>query len=181
MAEAAAALSLAASILQFIDFSSHLLHRLNDFQSNARDIPRAFIDIKIQLSLLVDSLRKTRKQIRHHHFSARTIEALGPAVVRCSSQVAELESILEKVLPLARDTMLTRALKAFASLAKERRIGRIMGTLRDYVQLLTYYHAAGSDISGVKRLWMMLGWPGVKRLGLNFWLDVLTKTRVSKS
>ena len=56
MAEALAIVSLISSIVQFVDFSSKIVHRLNEFHSSLDEVPKSFRDVKIELPLLVDTL-----------------------------------------------------------------------------------------------------------------------------
>ena len=62
MAEAIAAISLVANIVQFISFGSKVAKRLNEFQASVNDIPKVFRDIRIELPLLLDTLQKTEEQ-----------------------------------------------------------------------------------------------------------------------
>ena len=52
MAEALAVVGVVSSIVQIIDFSSKIGHRLGEFQSSLGDIPETFRRIKAELPVL---------------------------------------------------------------------------------------------------------------------------------
>jgi hypothetical protein len=64
MAEALAIVGLVSSIVQFVDFSSKLVERLNEFLSNLEEVPKTFKDIKTELPLLINTLKRTEDQVR---------------------------------------------------------------------------------------------------------------------
>jgi hypothetical protein len=63
MAEAIAVIGLVASIVQLVDFSSRVLHRLEEFQAGLGEIPMSFRHIKAELPVLQDTLQQTREAI----------------------------------------------------------------------------------------------------------------------
>ena len=75
MAEAVAAISLTASIIQLVDFGSKVVHRLHEFQSNINEVPKVFRDIATRLPLLIDTLEQT-KQADGADLGERTAKAL---------------------------------------------------------------------------------------------------------
>lgn len=99
MAEALAVVGLISAIVQFLDFSSKLVTRLNEFQSAVGDVPKTFQDIKTELPLLLDTLKRTREQFESGQISKATQEALIPVVDGCCAQVVLLDSTLIKTLP----------------------------------------------------------------------------------
>ena len=51
MAEALAVVGLVSSIVQFVDFGTKIIRRLEEFTSNAGDVPKTFRSIQAQLPL----------------------------------------------------------------------------------------------------------------------------------
>jgi uncharacterized coiled-coil protein SlyX len=99
MAEALALVGLVSSIIQFVDFGTKVIHRLNEFQCTVTEVPKSFRDVKNQLPLLIDTLKRTQNQADAGYVSEETAKALKPVVEGCSSQVQLLSSILDKTLP----------------------------------------------------------------------------------
>ena len=139
MAETLAIIGLISSIVQFVDFGTKVMHRLNEFQSNIKDVPETFRHIKTQLPLLIDTLKQTQAQADAAHLSEETAKALKLVVEGCLSQVKLLEEILIKALPTKKDSSLRKGLKALTSLAHDKDVQRITTALDGYVQTLTYY------------------------------------------
>ncbi len=54
MSEALAVIGLASSIITFVDMASKIVSRINDFRENAREVPKSFRDIAVQLPVLID-------------------------------------------------------------------------------------------------------------------------------
>lgn len=138
MAEAIAAISLAASILQLVEFGSKVVHRLHEFQSNINDVPEVFRDIMTRLPLLIDTLEQTQ-QADGAHRSERTANALKPVVDGCLSQLSLLDGILKTHIPKEGDSVYRKSLKALSSLAHDKDIQKINSALGGHVQTLTYY------------------------------------------
>ena len=156
----------AANIAQFIVYAAQIIKRLDDFHSATKGVPKSFLDLKIQLPLLSNSLEKTRKKIKTGHFSRRDLEALKPVLDRCFYQIQELDRISEEILPVVGDGVLTRARKAVSSMVHERRIATIRKALETYVQLLTLQQVTHA------------GWPGFRRKGKIAWLTILKEMRL---
>jgi hypothetical protein len=57
MAEALAALGLAATIIQVVDYGTKVIVQLNDFRSSIVEAPKAFRDILVQLPLILEHSR----------------------------------------------------------------------------------------------------------------------------
>jgi hypothetical protein len=67
MAEALAVVGIIANIVQLVDFSSRVLKRLEDYQSQLGDIPEAFRHINASLPVLLDALQQTQSARRYPH------------------------------------------------------------------------------------------------------------------
>jgi hypothetical protein len=143
MAEALAIIGLVSSIVQFVDFGSKIVERLQDFHSSVNEVPKAFRDIKVELPLLLDTLKRTQAQAESGAISKETQEALLPVVEGCRSQVELLDNILIKALPKPGDSSWRRGIMVFSSAIQEKNVEQITSTLRKYVQTLTYHQATG--------------------------------------
>jgi hypothetical protein len=146
MAEALAVVGVVASIVQLVDFGSKVLLRLHDFQSTAREIPKAFQHVKAELPVLLDTLTQTKTAIETGSLRDETKNALLPAIDGCRIQIELLDTLIGKVLPLPTDSWRERSRKAISSLRQDGKIQKIRTDLQGYIQTLTYYHAASSSI-----------------------------------
>ena len=68
MAEAAAAIGLAASVASLIDLSVNVVSRLHEFISKTSDIPESFRSLSIQLPLLTATLQHIQAQAQAGRF-----------------------------------------------------------------------------------------------------------------
>lgn len=144
MAEAFVVIGIVASIIQLVDFGSKVLNRLNEFQTDLGEVPRSFRHIKVELPLLLDTLKGTKEAIDAGSLGDETKNALLPVVEGCREQIELLDAMLVKVLPTS-NSRREKGKKALSSLFHDGRVERITSTLRCYVQTLTYYHAAASS------------------------------------
>ena len=145
MAEALAVVGIVASIIQLVDFSTAVLARLDDFQSNVGEIPKTFRHIKVELPLLQETLQKTRDKIEHGAIEDSTKAALLPAVEGCKIQIEALNGVLDEILPVEGDSRFKKSTKAVLSLRKDSKVESITKTLHRYIATLTFYHAAASS------------------------------------
>jgi hypothetical protein len=144
MAEALAVVGLVSAIVQFIDFGAKIVGRLQDFHSSVDEVPKAFRDVKVELPLLLDTLKRTQAQAESGAVSRETQIALLPVVKGCRTQLELLDSILIKTLPKPGDSTWRRGRMAFSSVGQEKKVDQITSKLRNYVQTLTYHQATGS-------------------------------------
>ena len=145
MAEALALVGLTSAIVQFVDFGSKLVKRLEDFQQRIEEVPKAFKSICTQLSLLVESLKQTNAHLEASCVSKDKRVTLKNVVQDCQAQADLLNTILAKTLPEIGDNSFRRVRKAFSSLRQERQVNQISKTLASHVQQLTYYHVSATS------------------------------------
>jgi vacuolar-type H+-ATPase subunit I/STV1 len=145
MAEVLAVVSVVASIVQLVDFSSKVLHRLEEFQSNAAEVPKSFRHLKAELAVLGDTLRQIKEANDAGSVEVRTERALLPVIEGCCEQVAQLDTVLAKTLPEANESWRKRSKKAIVSLHQDSKVESIARILRNYIRTLTFYYAAGSS------------------------------------
>jgi hypothetical protein len=144
MAEAAAVIGLVSAIVQLVQFGSKIVNRLDEFQSNVGQVPQTFRDIKNQLPLLLNALRRTETQAEAGDIDGDTQKAILSVVGGCLSEVESLDKALAKTLPAEGDSKWIRAVKAFRSVSQEKDVQQIVKRLQAYVSTLTYHQAAGS-------------------------------------
>lgn len=146
MAEALAVISVVANIIQLVDFSSKVLHRLDEFRSSMGEIPKSFRHFSAELQVLKATLQRIREAIKAGSMEDETEKALIPAIEGCKEQIQSLDTLLVKILPIATDSRLRRSTKAVLSFNQEAKIESITKILRGYVGTLTFYCAAISTL-----------------------------------
>jgi hypothetical protein len=145
MAEALVIVSVVASIVQLVDFSTRVVSRLDEFYSVTKEVPRSFRHIKTELPLLATTLAQLKGAIGTTSITNKSTKALVPVIAGCNEQVTKLDAILEKTLPEANDSLRTKGKKAIVSLHYDSKVESITKTLRSYVGILTFYYAAASS------------------------------------
>lgn len=124
MADAIAALSIGASILQFITVASKLIERINEFSTTAEEMPKALRDIHLQLPFLVETCQKLDTGSEPGNVTA--------IIGGCYKEIEELYKMIDKVLPGHRDPKLSRAFKAFKSIQYEDRFERALRKIEHF-------------------------------------------------
>jgi Cdc6-like AAA superfamily ATPase len=145
MAEALAIVSVVASIVQLVDFSTRAVSRLNEFYSVANEVPKSFRHVKTELPLLATTLTQLKDAIETTSVADGATKALVPVIAGCTEQVEKLDIILKNVLPESNDSLRIKGKKAIVSLNADRKVESITGSLRNYVGILTFYYAATSS------------------------------------
>lgn len=139
MAEALAVVGLVSAIVQFIDFGTKVVGRLNDFRQCINEVPKTLRKVNDQLPLLIDTFIRTQSQANAGQVGEETAKALKPVVDGCLEQVKQLENILAKALPLEKDNTWSKRIKALATLACDKTVKQITSELESHVRVLTYY------------------------------------------
>jgi hypothetical protein len=145
MAEALAVISVVANIIQLVDFSSKVLHRLDEFRSGLGEIPKSFRHFSAELPVLKVTHQQIGEAIEAGSVRDETEKALIPAIEGCKEQIQLLDTLLAKILPIATDSRLRRGTKAVLSLNQEAKFDSITKILQSYVGTLTFYYAAISS------------------------------------
>ena len=145
MAEALAVISVVANIIQLVDFSSKLLHRLDEFRSSLGEIPKSFRHFSTELPVLRVTLQKVRDAIEAGSVGDETEKALIPAIYGCKEQIQLLDTLLTTILPEATDSRLKRGRKAMLSLNQESKVKSITRILHSYIRTLTFYYTVVSS------------------------------------
>jgi hypothetical protein len=137
--------SVVASIVQLVDFSSTVLDRLNEFQFGLGEIPKSFRHIKAELPVLRDTLQQIKEAIDASSFRDNSKRALAPAIEGCMEQIGSLDAILIKTLPMSTDSRLKRGTKAIWSLHQDAKVESITKILRGYIGTLAFYYSVSSS------------------------------------
>jgi hypothetical protein len=145
MADPLTIVGIVANIIQLVEFTTKVLERLDDFQSNLGEIPKAFRHIRAELPVLQDALKQTKDKIDYGTIEDSTKAALLPAVQGCKGQIEALNGLLAETLPVAGDSRFKKTTKALWSITQDSKAEGITKTLRGYIATLTFYHAAASS------------------------------------
>jgi hypothetical protein len=161
MAEALAVVGVVSSIIQLADFSSKILHRLDEFQSSRGEIPKIYRHIKSELPILREILEQTKEAIDAGLIRDETKRALLPAVEGCREQIASMDAFITKALPASEDSKWKKVGKAMLSVRQDAKVESITKAVRSYIGTLTFYYAAASStlrpLTGIAflKLWMI--------------------------
>ena len=136
MAEALAVVGLVSAIVQFIDFSSKIVNRLDEFQAEVADGPKVYQDVQNRLPLMLDLVNKIQVRVAAGQIDRPSQVTMLPIIESCISQVSLLGNLLSKALPEAKDSSWARGKKAFRSVIRESDLEKIDHNLRTNFELL---------------------------------------------
>ena len=136
MAEALAVVGLVSAIVQFIDFSTKIVNRLDEFQAEVADGPKVYQDVQNRLPLMLDLVNKIQVRVAAGQIDRPSQVTMLPIIESCISQVSLLGSLLSKALPEANDSSWARGKKAFRSVIRESEMEKIDHNLRTNFELL---------------------------------------------
>jgi hypothetical protein len=122
MAEAAAVVGLISAIVQVVNFSTKVVHRLQEFASATSDIPGSFQSIKVQLPLFIDTLQRVQSQAGAGQISDTAAQALRPIVESSLAHVQTLTTVLDKDVPTSGTSSFQKRLLALKSLAYDEKV-----------------------------------------------------------
>lgn len=88
MAEGLALVGLVSAIVQFVDVSTKVIGRMDQFRSEKNEIPVVFRDISVQLPLLISDLKRTRDRVELHEVPLVTQSAVLAVVQSCHAHVS---------------------------------------------------------------------------------------------
>ena len=153
MAEAIATVGLVASIIEISCFAKRLVHRWREFHSRAKDVPKAFRSIYVQLPLVVSSLEQIRVQAESGLLSEDSLISLQPVIETCHEEVQGLEVILNKILSAPSTSSWDRSALALRSLRYEAEVKKSTANLDSHIQKLMFYQIS---ISAARTLQLQL-------------------------
>lgn len=133
MAEAAAAISLVASIAPLIDLGVKVIARLNDFTTRTCEVPESFRALGRRLPLLISTLRVVQQQADAGRFSIDVTTSLRNLTQSTSTQLAVIETCLAQITPPPPDaSRIHRVAEALQSLTKDGSIRAAIGKIQRY-------------------------------------------------
>ncbi|OCL08355.1 hypothetical protein AOQ84DRAFT_406994 [Glonium stellatum] len=136
------AIGLASAIVQFVDFGSKIVIRLQEFSANVGEIPEVFRDITIQLPLLLSALTDIASQAKSGKVEQTRQNELRKVIVRCQVHIKDLNRIIKEVLPAKDDSLFVRSKKAILSVRREDKVKSIVEKLEQFKSTLTLYQAS---------------------------------------
>ncbi|KAF2787966.1 TPR-like protein [Melanomma pulvis-pyrius CBS 109.77] len=151
MAEALAGLSLAANILQVVQFSTAVIARLEDYRSRTGSLPDTYDHINNKLPALIHKLKETEAAATKGAFSEDDRRVLLPIVAGCEKQIKALGEVLAKALPKNEDSGIKRGFKAVGSLRYDTRVEKMAKEIESYVVTLTYFAVATKNFEPLPR------------------------------
>ena len=146
MAEALAAVGIAASVVQLAVLGCETIARIDEFQSKTKDVPAVFREISIQLPLLVEICQGVVKENLN-----TDSDNLAGVINGCIQLVEALDSLIAKVLPIQGDSRIIRTWKAVGSVRLEKKVLDYQKTLETYKTMLMLHFSRTTDVS-VRRL-----------------------------
>jgi hypothetical protein len=138
MADVLAIIGLVSAIVQFVDFGSKIVSRLNEYREAGNNVPKTFQKISVDLPLVINNLRRTKDQADAGEISDETANVLRPVLEACLLQTKRLEDLLEKALPVEGDSTWRRRKRAVASLADGKAVQKTMSELEAHLAHLLY-------------------------------------------
>ncbi|KAM3547643.1 hypothetical protein MY1884_009495 [Beauveria asiatica] len=139
------AISLASSIVQFVQFGLQIVDRLQDLTAkHPGQVPRALQGISMHLPLLTKSLSKMTSDSRVGAFDFDTRCILKGIVSGCLGQVREVEAMLQEIACAPGDSLKTKLKKVVTSVKYQEKLARIERNLNTYISVLVLHHVVDS-------------------------------------
>ncbi|KAF2261745.1 hypothetical protein CC78DRAFT_583261 [Lojkania enalia] len=151
-----------ASIIQLIDFTSRVIHRLDEYRAHTVEVPSIFRQITIELPVLKHTLRQLKEAYDSESVGADIEAAIVPALEECLIAIQSLDSTLKRVLPDAKDSWQRKQGKAFKSLFYDSDIETSIKRIRELLRSLTFASIplrTFQDTSLAKLRTWVAGWP----------------------
>ena len=139
MAEAMATVGFVAAVIELSSLAKKLVVRWNEFHSKAKDLPKTFRSIHVQLPVVVWSLEKIRAQAENGLLDEDLLNSLQPVIEACYEDVKDLESILNKILPNPSTSSWDRANLVFRSLLHEAEVRKSIANIESHIQKLMFH------------------------------------------
>ena len=144
MAEAVAAVGLAAAIVQFVTFTSKIIKRLDEFASATEHIPATFRDVKVQLPLIIDTLQRNQRQAGEGRIAETAANALKAVIERGLGEAQTLLKILDRALPKDASSSFQIRVQALKSLACDKKVQESIDRLLRHLQILNFSQSMSS-------------------------------------
>jgi len=99
MADPITIISLISAIVSLIDYGTKVGKRLKEYTSGLKKIPEAFIDISIQLPLVLRNLDRIKERLRHQNITSQIADTVSDVATQCEKHVKVGCSSGRKILP----------------------------------------------------------------------------------
>lgn len=139
------AIGLAASIIQFIDVGVKIVERISSFSSDVSQIPAAFRQVKIELPLVIDGLRRIHTQAVSGSLDPSTETSLIPVIQECQHAAKKLDELLDRTIPSAGASSWERKKLALVSLGRDKDVEQLANSIAGFVRVLTFHQVIGSS------------------------------------
>jgi N-terminal domain on NACHT_NTPase and P-loop NTPases len=144
MAEAVAAVSVTAAIVQLVEFSARIIKRLDEFASATESVPKSFLDIKVELPLIPSTLHRTRVLVESDRIDNTITSALKAIIDKFVDEAQTLTTILEQALPQGALSIFQIRLRALKSFSCDKKVLESIDRLLKPFQVLNLYHSINS-------------------------------------
>lgn len=148
MAEALAALGVAASIAQFVQIGTLVVKRIHEFASSARDVPDSLKTTANQLPVMIDICQRILSDGVDEEDT--TLLDLVKGCIEC---VHEQENLLTSLLPKPEDKFIDKSKKAVRSIGTDKKMQKIQQNLESYKSTLILHrtHATSKASSFISK------------------------------
>jgi len=140
-------IGLAAAILQFIEFAAKVVDRLADFGAAFENGPKLFRQIRTELPLILDILRRIQDRSKAGDLDTTTEIALCQVIQDCQRSAKQLNDLLDRTIPTPNASSWERKKKALISLTKDKTVKEIADSLHKYVGVLTFHQVVDKGTS----------------------------------
>jgi tetratricopeptide (TPR) repeat protein len=149
------ALSVAAAIVQLVDFAAHYGNRMYTFTKEHLELPESLRLIQNRLGLLKDSLERTGEHIKANpdEYPPSSLLQLSIFTQDLQSRCQKLNNILDKYLPLDDAPKLDKIKKGFESIGNDKAVKSLAGEIsNDVHSLILFLVTPKGPNSGTDRL-----------------------------
>jgi hypothetical protein len=143
MAEIIAAVAVASSFVQLVEFGSKavkVVQRLKEFHDMCKKVPEAFRAIQSQLPLLMAAIELLKTSIDGKPIGEPLNNALFSVVKGCEDQLCRLDEILSSTLP-RNNSWMEKSKKAILSVKLEPEFKKVFDNIRGYTATLSFYQS----------------------------------------
>jgi hypothetical protein len=132
MAEALAAVGLAAAIIQFVDLTAKIIVRVNDLHNRAEETSQTLNELRVRLPLLKFTLEQTHSQIKQISPDPEIQTIILGAVQGSQLQIEVLGKLLteKEIKPALR--RLRKATMVLTNSTREKRLRVVAGRIHEY-------------------------------------------------
>ena len=139
MAEAVAAFSLAASIIQIVATAQRLLWRLKEYQDKTNKLPTTFQAVQIKLPIILHDLRVVESQTDRRDLPDEVFDSIQSVLDACRKAIEKLDKRFSQVSLPSKASALTKGVLAWKTVWYNNDVQEITKTLKDHVETLMWY------------------------------------------